>query len=68
MLQFPEDGSTVDVVQQRIVLVRMVGESSNINENIPQPAAALILGCDMDRGASRLACGFGSRYWRCGNN
>jgi hypothetical protein len=49
MIQSPEDGSTVDVVQVCIVLVRLVGEPSIINENIPQPAAALILGCDMDK-------------------
>ena len=68
MLQFPEYGSTIDVVQQRIVLIRLVGEPSIIIKNIPQPAAALILGCDTDRGASGLACGFGSGRWRCGNN
>ncbi len=43
MLQFPEYGSTVDVVQQRIVLIRLVGEPSIINKNVLQPAAALFL-------------------------
>ncbi len=59
---------TVDVVQQRIVLVRLVREPSIINKNIPQPAAALILGCNTDRGAIGLAFGSGSGCWRCGKN
>jgi hypothetical protein len=45
MLQLPEDGLTVDVVQRRIVLIRLVGEPSVINKNIPQLVAALILKC-----------------------
>ena len=43
MLQLPQDRSTVNVVQQHIILVRLVGESPIIDENFLQPMVAFML-------------------------
>ncbi len=67
MPQLPEDGPTINVVKQHIVLVGLVREPLVINKDISQLTVALVLGCNADGGASWLAFWIGCGTRRSGN-